>query len=64
MGKKIQDLRQVWPERIERGERVRARTDPTGMTRPKRDPLKRKLLAERGQLGPFEESDRPMPPRC
>lgn len=60
---KIQDLREVWAERLERVRWSQARTDTTGMTRPKRDPLKRKLLAERGQLGPFEESERPLPRR-
>jgi hypothetical protein len=55
--KKIEDLRDVWPERLEKGKRVLARTDTAGMTRPPRDPMKRALLAERGQLGPFREAE-------
>jgi hypothetical protein len=59
----IRDLREVWPERLERVRRSQARTDTTGMTRPPRDPVKRAALAERGQLGPFEEAAGPLPRR-
>lgn len=52
----IPDLELVWRERAERVRRSRARTSATGMTRPPRDPDERAFLAERGQLGPFEEA--------
>ena len=53
---KIFDVRELWPERLERLLRVRERIDTTGMTRPPRDPVKREFLGKTGQLGPFEES--------
>lgn len=51
----IPDLTALWPERAERVRRFQARVDPTGMTRPPRDPDERAFLAERGLLGPFAE---------
>ena len=54
----IEDVRKSWPTRLERLLRVRARIDTTGMTRPPRDPVKRRFLEETGQLGPFAECER------
>lgn len=53
----IEDVRPEWPARLERVLRVRARIDPTGMTRPPRCPIKREFLFRTGQLGPFQESE-------
>lgn len=52
----IRDLRDTWPTRLARVRQVRARTDPSRMTRPPRDPVERSFLAERGLLGPFIEA--------
>lgn len=54
----IFDLKKLWPARLARLLRVRARIDTTGMTRPSRDPVKRTFLEETGQAGPFVESRR------
>ena len=54
----IVDVKKLWPERLARLLRVRARIDVTGMTRPSRDPVKRKFLEETGQEGPFVERRR------
>ena len=54
--KKIEDLREVWPERLARVRRSQARTDTTGMTRRPRDPDERAFLAARGWLGRFREA--------
>jgi hypothetical protein len=51
----IPDLAVLWAERAERVRRFQARVDPTGMTRPPRDPDERAFLAARGLLGPFVE---------
>ena len=51
----ILDVKKLWPERIERLLRVRRRIDTPGMTRPPRNPGKRKFLEETGQQGPFVE---------
>ena len=40
----IFDLKKLWPARLARLLRVRARIDITGMTRPSRDPVKRTFL--------------------
>jgi hypothetical protein len=53
---KIPDLELVWPLRVDRVQRSRARTNPAGMTRPPRDSDERAFLAARGQLGPFVET--------
>jgi hypothetical protein len=54
---RIPNLEVVWAERTARVQAVQARTDPTGMTRPRRDPDERRFLTGMGQLGPFIESD-------
>lgn len=53
---RIPNLELDWAARYERVRRVNARIDPTGMTRPARDPDERRFLAATGQLGPFVES--------
>ncbi len=55
----LPDLSELWPERLRRVLEVQARTDPTGMTRPPRDPNERAFLAARGLLGPFREVPEP-----
>jgi hypothetical protein len=45
-----------WALRIERIRRYRQRSDPTGMTRPPRDPDEREFLRETGQEGPYVET--------
>ena len=54
----IVDVTKLWPARLARLLRVRARIDTSGMTRPSRDPVKRKFLEGTGQAGPFVESGR------
>lgn len=62
MGKpKKRDLREKWETRLERVRRSQARTDPSGMTRPPRDPEERKFLRRTGQEGPFTEADQGRP---
>ena len=53
---RIPNLEVEWAERAARVRGVQARTDPMGMTRPRRDPDERCFLAAMGQLGPFIES--------
>ncbi len=53
---RIPNVELEWAERYERVRRVQARMNPSGMTRPPRDPDERRFLMETGQLGPFEES--------
>lgn len=55
----IPDLRDKWPERLERVRRSQARTDPRGMTRPPRDPVEREFLRHIGGEGPFVEDPPP-----
>jgi hypothetical protein len=50
------DPSQQWAVRAERILRYRERSNPTGMTRPPRDPDERKFLRETGQEGPYVES--------
>ncbi|MBB4638186.1 hypothetical protein [Longimicrobium terrae] len=55
----ISELRAMWAKRRAAAAEVRSRIDPTGMTRPARDPDERAFLRERGGLGPFVEVDEP-----
>jgi hypothetical protein len=55
----LSEFRAMWARRRQAAAAIRARSDPTGMTRPPRDPDERAFLAERGLLGPFIEEDRP-----
>lgn len=55
----LAELRGMWARRSAAAARFRARADPTGMTRPARDPDERAFLAERNALGPFVEVDHP-----
>lgn len=55
----ISELRAMWRRRGAAVEEVRRRTDPTGMTRPARDPEEAAFLRETGQEGPFVEVDAP-----
>ncbi len=57
--KSIEELRDLWRERAERGREFDLRTDPTGMTRPPRDPDERAYLEKHGGLGPFIEKPNP-----
>lgn len=52
----LPNLELEWPARAARVRCSQARVDPSGMTRPGRDPVERAFLASRGQLGPFIES--------
>jgi hypothetical protein len=51
-----QDPSQQWATRLERIRRYRERSNPTGMTRPPRDPDEREFLRETGQEGPYRET--------
>lgn len=53
---RIANVELEWAERYERIRRVQARLDPTGMTRPPRDPDELRFLTATGQLGPYAES--------
>jgi hypothetical protein len=55
----LSELRAMWAKRRAAAAEFRARCDPTGMTRPARDPDEREFLRERGGLGPFVEVDEP-----
>ena len=55
----LTEIRAMWARGREAVAAVRARTDPTGMTRPSRDPDERAFLVERGLQGPFIEVDDP-----
>lgn len=55
----LSEFREMWARSRERTAAIRARSDPTGMTRPPRDPDERAFLEERGLLGPFIEVERP-----
>jgi hypothetical protein len=55
----LSELRAIWARRREAAASLRARSDPTGMTRPPRDPDERAFLEERGLLGPFTEVEMP-----
>ena len=55
----LSELRAMWARSREATAAFRARTNPTGMTRPPRDPDERAFLEERGMLGPFVEVERP-----
>lgn len=62
MGRQPKDPRRKWPERMRRIEKLKARIDVTGMTRPFRDPEERAFLERTGQgLGPFREVPIPTP---
>jgi hypothetical protein len=52
------ELEKMWSVRAERVAAVRERADPTGMTRPERDPSEREWLDERGETSPFVEVPR------
>jgi len=51
-------LRAMWARRREAAAPLRARTDPSEMTRPPRDPDEREFLRARGGGGPFSEEER------
>ncbi|HEX6748449.1 MAG TPA: hypothetical protein VF092_14220 [Longimicrobium sp.] len=53
------ELREMWARHRAALVDLRKRINPTGMTRPARDPDERAFLAERGALGPFVEVDHP-----
>lgn len=53
--KRRSDPSEQWALRIERILRYRERSDPTGMTRPPRDPDERRFLRETGREGPYVE---------
>ena len=55
----LTDLREMWSRHREALVDLRKRIDPTGMTRPARDPDERAFLAERNALGPFVEVNHP-----
>ncbi|HEX8690941.1 MAG TPA: hypothetical protein VF746_00765 [Longimicrobium sp.] len=48
-------LQEMWDRSAAAVEEVRRRSDPTGMTRPARDPEEAAFLRETGQEGPFLE---------
>jgi hypothetical protein len=56
MTDKKRDPSQQWAIRLERIRRYRERSNPTGMTRPPRDPDERKFLEQTGQGGPYVET--------
>ncbi|HYH82257.1 MAG TPA: hypothetical protein VEX86_20780 [Longimicrobium sp.] len=53
------ELRGMWRRHRAAVADLRKRVDPSGMTRPARDPDERAFLAERDGLGPFVEVDDP-----
>jgi hypothetical protein len=53
------ELWEMWAQRRAAAAPFRALVDPSGMTRPARDPDERAFLAERNGLGPFVEVDDP-----
>ena len=55
----LTELRKLWAERRAAAEPLRRRIDPTGATRPARDPDEAAFLKETGQEGPFVEVERP-----
>ncbi|HEX8394318.1 MAG TPA: hypothetical protein VF665_18380 [Longimicrobium sp.] len=55
----LSELRAMWERSRAAVAELRARTDPTGMTRPARDPDEREFLRQHGGLGPFVEKDEP-----
>lgn len=56
MREEIPNIELIWATRAERVARSQARTNPSRMTRPARDPDERAFLTRTGQLGPFFES--------
>lgn len=58
MTQQKRDPSQHWTIRLERIRRYRERSNPTGMTRPPRDPDEREFLRETGQEGPYVETPR------
>jgi hypothetical protein len=56
MSDKKRDPSQQWAIRLERIRRYRERSNPTGMTRPPRDPDERKFLREIDKEGPYVET--------
>jgi hypothetical protein len=56
------DPSQQWAIRLERIRRYRERSNPTGMTRPPRDPDEREFLRETGKEGPYVEAPTADPP--
>jgi hypothetical protein len=50
------DISELWSVRLARVRQSQARTDPSGMTRPPRDPDERAFLRRVGQEGPFKEA--------
>ena len=45
-----------WAARLERVRRYRERSNPSGMTRPPRDPEEREFLRKTGREGPYVEA--------
>jgi len=52
-------LQQMWDRASVGVREIRRRADPTGMTRPARDPEEAAFLRETGQEGPFTEVEMP-----
>lgn len=55
----LSELREMWEKSRAACAEFRARCDPTGMTRPARDPDEREFLRKHGGLGPFVEKYEP-----
>jgi hypothetical protein len=55
----LSEFREMWARRRSNAAAFRARSDPTGMTRPPRDPDERAFLESIGGLGPFVEVEQP-----
>jgi hypothetical protein len=55
----LSELRAMWERRRRAAEEVRRRIDPTGMTKPARDPEEAAFLREIGKEGPFLEVEMP-----
>ncbi len=55
----LSEVREMWARRRSAAAAFRARTDPTGMTRPARDPDEREFLRTHNAEGPFVEVDHP-----
>lgn len=56
----LRPLEEAWERRRAGVQAVAARTDRRGMTRPRRNPVERKWLMERGELPPVEEANTPL----
>ena len=56
----LSELQEMWARRRALTAAVDARTDRTGMTRPRRNPEEAAWLAARGELPPTVEVDTPL----